>query len=164
MHINSDFVVVEQGESVDETHDEMIVTSLWNRAMPFIRYSNGDMGKLSDEICSCSLPYPLLELNIGRVGNIIRFPNGNSVSGHYFEYFIYGTDGIKLFQIHQKSTNNITLRIVKDEAFGAKTENKLGEVEQRLKEKGGNVNVEIEYVNKIPLTRQGKHLYIISDL
>ena len=164
MHINSDFVVLEQGNQIDATHNEMIVTSLWNRAMPFVRYSNGDMGKIDNNSCSCSLPYPLLELNLGRVGNTIRFPNGNSVSGHYFEYFIYGTNGIKQFQIHQTSISCITLRIVKDKDFGVTAEHKLGEVGESLKEKGGDVSVEIEYVDKIQLTRQGKHSYIISDL
>jgi phenylacetate-CoA ligase len=68
LHVMADNLVVEclPGEGLPEGLGELVVTDLHNMAMPMIRYRVGDLGELSDTICRCGRPYPLLKRIVGR--------------------------------------------------------------------------------------------------
>ena len=55
---------------IEEINGEMIVTDLWNMAMPFIRYRNGDSVKFLNKKCSCGRELPLIRVK-GRTNDII---------------------------------------------------------------------------------------------
>lgn len=162
MHVASDFVVPEEEPGEGEESRSLIFTSLHNYGMPFLRYRNGDCGRLLPDRCECGSPFPLLDLQIARVGDVFQMPNGNVVSGHYFEYVLYGVEGIKSFQFQQTSRRSIVIRYVKDGGFGQHTAKGIENVVQALKEKGGTeLEVSVACVDDIPLTQQGKHVYLI---
>jgi len=56
----------------DET-GRMIVTDLWNYAMPFIRYENGDRGEFVGKDCPCGRGMPLFNV-LGRINDNIILP------------------------------------------------------------------------------------------
>jgi len=61
----------------------IVVTSLYNKAHPFIRYDIGDMGILSEK----STPKkPILQKLIGRTNDIARLPSGKVIPGLTFYY------------------------------------------------------------------------------
>ena len=64
MHVYSDHVHLEIFRDDAPAHPgefgDIVVTSLYNLAMPLIRYRVGDRGRLSPEGCACGLPYPVL--------------------------------------------------------------------------------------------------------
>ena len=65
------------------TSGRVVITSLYNKAHPFIRYAIGDMGTLSRK----STPKkPILEKLIGRTNDIARLPSGKVVPGLTFYY------------------------------------------------------------------------------
>jgi len=70
MHIFTDMVYLESVSMGNE--DRLLVTSLTNRLMPFIRYNTGDSGKLLDGECSCGLPFPLMEMGVWCCGPVPR--------------------------------------------------------------------------------------------
>ena len=65
----------------------IVVTSLYNKSHPFIRYDIGDIGVLSTE----STPQkPILKKLIGRTNDIARLPSGKVVPGLTFYYVTKG--------------------------------------------------------------------------
>lgn len=68
LHVMSDNLVLEclPSEEIPDGLGELVVTDLYNYAMPLIRYRLGDLGQLSSESCECGKPYPVLERIVGR--------------------------------------------------------------------------------------------------
>ncbi|MBR9766383.1 MAG: hypothetical protein GYB53_23440 [Rhodobacteraceae bacterium] len=55
----------------------VVLTSLYNYAMPFIRYDIGDYATLSDKPCPCGRNQPVLAQVHGRRRNLIALPGGD---------------------------------------------------------------------------------------
>ncbi len=53
-------------------YGEVLLTDLFNFSMPFIRYSNSDIAKLSSSSCICGRGLPVIEKVHGRSGDIIE--------------------------------------------------------------------------------------------
>ena len=89
----------------------VVITSLYNKAHPFIRYDVGDIGVLSKE---STLKKPLLEKLIGRTNDMAILPSGKKAAGLTFYYItksIIEDDGnVKEFIVSQlkKDTFKIT--------------------------------------------------------
>ena len=62
---------------------KIVVTDLYNRAHPFIRYELGDLGQLSTK---STLQRPILESLIGRTSDFISLPSGKIAAGLTFYY------------------------------------------------------------------------------
>ncbi|SHG80146.1 phenylacetate-CoA ligase [Winogradskyella jejuensis] len=80
----------------------LVITSLYNKASPFIRYDIGDIGILSKD---STLRKPILEKLIGRTNDIAVLPSGKKAAGLTFYYItksIIEDDGdVKEFIIEQ---------------------------------------------------------------
>jgi phenylacetate-CoA ligase len=140
----------------------IIVTDLTNYTMPFIRYRNEDMGRISKELCPCGRPSPVLEEILGRSTDLIRTPKGDIIHGEFFTHLFYGQNEIRQFQVHQKSLDHIILRYVADTEPSEALMNKLtGKIRAQI---GENVRLDIEACNEIPLPASGKHRFTISDV
>ncbi|WP_445735878.1 phenylacetate--CoA ligase family protein [Mariniflexile sp.] len=61
----------------------VIITALYNKAHPFIRYDLGDIGKLSK---ASTTNKPILETLIGRTNDIVSLPSGKKAAGLTFYY------------------------------------------------------------------------------
>ena len=83
-HINSDSVITEfiqDGENVAAGEEgEIVLTCLFNYAMPFIRYKIGDTGIPDDEKCACGRTLPLMHAIEGRSNDFIVLPDGRKLS------------------------------------------------------------------------------------
>lgn len=94
----------------------VVITSLYNKAHPFIRYDIGDIGFISKE----STPKkPILEKLIGRTNDIAILPSGKKAAGLTFYYItksIIEDDGkVKEFIIEQHALNQFTIKYVSSE-------------------------------------------------
>ncbi|MFD0834725.1 phenylacetate--CoA ligase family protein [Mariniflexile aquimaris] len=80
----------------------VVITSLYNKAHPFIRYDLGDIGKLSK---ASTLGKPILESLVGRTNDIVQLPSGKKAAGLTFYYVtktVIEDDGnVKEFIIEQ---------------------------------------------------------------
>ncbi len=80
----------------------VVITSLYNKAHPFIRYDLGDIGKLSKKSTRTNL---LLETLVGRTNDIVLLPSGKKAAGLTFYYVtktVIEDDGnVKEFIIEQ---------------------------------------------------------------
>ena len=156
-------------EFVDDTSTQLengegkiLATSLFNYALPFIRYDTGDLGILSDEKCSCERPFPIMKELRGRSVDFFITPEGKRVHGWFFLYILWKYDkGIVQYQVVQESLCVIVIYLIIKENFDRR---QLSRIEQIIKSKSENWHVEFKYVDKIPTSKSGKHKFIINKI
>jgi len=158
-HIFTDMIYL---ESLNFDHeDRLVITSLTNRVMPFIRYEIGDSGKLKEGICACGSPFPMMEMGLCRSNDIIKTRSGKSIYPSYFIHLLDGLTDIKQYQFIQSAPDKITLNLVSPSGLSAETLNSLrARVRRDVDE---NMVLEINHVDEIKRTISGKHRFVISN-
>jgi phenylacetate-CoA ligase len=166
MHINADFVVMEEDKALDNGPRPFLLTSLKNWSMPFIRYRNEDCGYLSQEVCSCGNHFPLMRLEIARTSDNFVFPDGRVVHGEFFTHLMYGSGGITTFQFHQTAPDEIILSIVPGPGDSKARQDKIRESIRQIQAicPGHTIRVEVREVAEIPLSSAGKYRFTRSDV
>jgi phenylacetate-CoA ligase len=159
-------VIDEVDRPIMEKNGELVITSLHNYAMPFIRYRIGDHGKLAVATCPCGRGFPLLESVSGRTIEMLINANGDPVDPMYFIHLIgvvYNPGYLKRFQIIQEDYARIVVKIILEP--GVKHDVAKPALEQIVEKirlvMGNQCVVLFEFVDSIPLTASGKHQYVI---
>lgn len=167
LHINVEHIYMEcltEDKKSAELGEKgtLIITDLDNYGMPFIRYNIGDMGELIDNKCKCGRGLPQLKYLEGRVLDIIVGSNGKLFNGHFFSILLRtAVEGIKQFQVVQKSKDELNIKIIVDETFRKES---IDLLTTKIHENCGNdMNVKFEFVDEIPLTKSGKFRFVISE-
>lgn len=151
-----------KGTAIINQLGKITITDLDNYTMPFIRYQNGDVGRMTSDHCICGRGLKVVKSIEGRTQDFLRTLDGNYVPAIFFPSRFRNLTGINQYQIIQKDVHNISLKIVKNQFFSAK---ELEEILRVIREMiGNNVNVGIEECSYIPLTRSGKYRLVISLL
>lgn len=93
----------------------IVITSLYNKAHPFIRYDLGDIGCLTK---SSTLQKPLLEKLQGRTSDVVVLPSGKKAAGLTFYYVtktvIEDAGYVKEFIIEQLKIDTFKITYVSD--------------------------------------------------
>jgi phenylacetate-CoA ligase len=158
--VNSETLLVEildEENSVMPLGEEgrVVITSLYNKAHPFIRYDIGDLGILSKD---SSIQKPILEKLLGRTNDIAVLPSGKKAAGLTFYYItksiIEDNGNVKEFIIeqHKKDTFKV-IYVSSSEITEAKKIIIINEMETYL-EKGLNINFERK--NQLQRSKSGK--------
>ncbi|MCM8569627.1 phenylacetate--CoA ligase family protein [Gramella jeungdoensis] len=104
----------------------VVITSLFNKAHPMIRYDIGDIGCLSKD---STLKKPILEKLIGRTNDIARLPDGKVVPGLTFYYVtktvIEDSGNIKEFVIIQTEIESFKIEYVSKNELSTEQKNKI---------------------------------------
>lgn len=98
----------------------IVVTSLTNKAMPFIRYDIGDKGAILNKKCSCGCKFPVMELHGGRRNDFISQKDGGRMSSYLLVKMIdrlnVVTDGAVLqFHFTQRAYDKFKVRLYTEE-------------------------------------------------
>lgn len=158
MHVFADLVYL---ESVPiEAEDALIVTSLTNRLMPFIRYNLGDSGRLLDGECACGSPFPLMEMGLCRQNDLIRSRAGKRIHPGFFNHLLDGQAQVRQFQWVQRDFDRIELNLVAAEKLSAETLAALTANIRCMMET--EIALEVNYLAEIPRTVSGKHRFVIG--
>ena len=100
------------------TSGKIVVTSLYNKAHPFIRYEIGDIGILDEK---STWKKPLLKQLIGRTNDVALLPSGKKSPGLTFYYVtksIIEDDGnVKEFVIKQTKLDSFEIDYVSETAL-----------------------------------------------
>ena len=168
LHINTERsileVVDEDGNQLESGEGRILATSLYNYAMPFIRYDTGDIGSIlpKDEICRCGRKYRRLKEIVGRSVDILVTPEGKNVHGWFFLYIFWKhCKGIKEYQVVQEKLDKIIVRIIKEEDFD---EMQLDMIREIVREKSKGWKLEFEFVEQIDRAESGKYKFIVNRL
>lgn len=166
-HISAENILIEivkGGEPVSSGESgKIIITNLNSFLMPFIRYEMGDIGSLSDEICTCGRGLPLLKSIEGRINDIIITSDGKFVHSYLFAAIFKDLDSVNQFQVIQNEIQKISIKIVKNNRFTDTDYNHIISLAQQIL--GNEMEIYIEIVNDIPiLSVSGKRRYVVSTV
>ena len=166
LHTNIDHLVVEtldeQGAPILGAEGQVVITDLSNYGMPFIRYANGDMATLSDRVCACGNPLPLIEKIDGRKLDIINAPNGARLPGEFFPHLLKDFPEIEKFQVRQEHLERIELLVVSRSGVKPATTTAIAKALNTYT--GGSLAIDLRQVDTIPLTSSGKHRVVFNKL
>ena len=101
-----DYLVHAENLSIGNGLEEIILTSLTNKAMPLIRYQTGDFGEIVTKE-----NHDIITNIYGRIHDTVKL-NGKTVPTHYIQSFMDEIGGIDEFQIIKNATSRPTLKIV----------------------------------------------------
>lgn len=158
--VNSETIFVEILDAIDKPvkngePGRIVITSLFNRAHPMIRYDIGDTGILD---ISSTAKRPILKKLIGRTNDIAVLPSGKTVPGLTFYYVtksIIEDDGnVKEFVVEQTALDTFKITYVSEQIL---SENKITLIKNALmKYLEDNLKLEFERVNVLDRSRRGK--------
>lgn len=141
---------------------EIVVTSLTQFAMPFIRYKNGDMAVYDTGNCACERGMPILREIVGRTADFLVTVDGQFVYGGFFVRTFRTKPEIARYQVYQPDRSHIEVRLVcRKDVESAWLERLRQEVRARF---GESMQVSIQVVDDIELTSAGKHRFIVSEI
>jgi len=168
--IFSDETLAVDSISIDSSdYDNLIITNLNNRAMPFVKYNIGDLATIIQN--PKKNKNRIISNIIGRQNDMIHLPHGKKLPGFSivkpFDYFLFENTHkflkkIKEFIFRQNKDKEIVLDLViRDELDANEIEIIRNFVLNELKNK---INVHINIVDKIKKQRSGKLKQFISEI
>jgi phenylacetate-CoA ligase len=157
-------IVDDSGKPVEPGNEgRVIVTALYNKAMPFIRYELGDRALLSNKVKNGRR---ILEKVNGRINDVIKLPSGKVSPGLTFYYISKKLleDGgkIKEFIIRQKELDRFLIEYTSDQEISQ------GEIENCRKAMDvyleSSLKLEFQKVTQIERGKTGKLKHFFSEL
>ncbi|MBE9506219.1 MAG: phenylacetate--CoA ligase family protein, partial [Chloroflexi bacterium] len=144
----------------------LLITSLHNYGMPFIRYDSGDIGSLLPGACPCGRGLPLMGPLVGRTRDFIHTRSGARIAAMDINVADVLPSGTVQYQLSQENINSFVLLVVPRGPLSADTwdlvKSRLTELlRARLAE---NVSAELRLVDRIEMNLSGKRLAFISEV
>ncbi len=138
---------------------EFVCTSLLNPDQPLVRYRVGDRGRLAKDQfrCSCGRTLPVIEAVEGRTNDSLRTADGRTV--FWLNPVFYGLP-VRESQIEQESLTRTIVRVAPAAGFDRTRHGRI--IAQRLRDRMGDVEVRLEFLDAIPRTANGKLRAVIS--
>jgi phenylacetate-coenzyme A ligase PaaK-like adenylate-forming protein len=175
-HINEDRLFLEivddRGFNVpDNVVGNILVTSYFNRSLPFVRYRVGDLGRFIKSNCGCGLTSRRIVVD-GRSSDFICFQDGHRVPAmDFLRVFLENqirNDAIRCFQLIQGSYDKLEILLVFRDGVNKRIS--MADVKMHipvvfsvfgLPEK---FVIRVREVSDIPLTSSGKRKFLVSSL
>jgi phenylacetate-CoA ligase len=173
-HMDIDSVITEfldpAGEPVSTgERGDITYTSLFNFTMPLIRYSVGDVGVPSDDVCSCGVKLPLMEVVEGRRDSFLTLPDNRLVSpfainleASTFKYFT----SVDQYHIRQRSINSLDVYL-RLNATAVDSQLIALEFEKLLRtflNISDEVQIKTSFINELDFSSGGKLSSVTSDI
>lgn len=164
LHVHPDYGVTEFIPVEGTDYYEIVGTTLFNFAMPLIRYRTRDYVLLDEnQKCDCGLPfYPIVKEIIGRDDSSIKSVNGKVISSAALSLIFRHFPNIQETQIIQERIDSLEILLVYRGIFSASEEKEFLNMIQSIF--GDEFSISISLVDEIPKTTSGKHKLIVSKL
>ena len=138
----------------------IIVTDLFNYAMPMIRYDTGDMAIL-EERSLCGRPGRVFSRVEGRRVDFIYDTRGNLLSPHVITNTMWKySSEVRQFQFIQNGKGLYLIKLNCNESSFPRAEELVSELRNYL---GKNAVINMDFVDEIPLLASGKRKKIICN-
>ncbi len=143
--------------AVDGEPGRIVVTDLFNYAMPMIRYDTGDVGSIIKDASAPGRKY--LATVEGRKLDLLYDTRGNLVSSYIVYKNMWQYTEIDQYQLIQERGKEYTFKINCRDAF-TREDQLVSEFKTYL---GKDADFKIEYVSEIPLLASGKRKKIVNN-
>ena len=148
---------------LDGCEGRIVITDLYNRAFPFIRYEIGDIGSIERVD---TFPFLNLKSLSGRKSDTIYLPSGKKSPGLTFYYIsrsiFFKNNIVKEFRIIQQELNKFKFLIVAEKKIDRHYIDAIVDAGNKYLEPG--LVFEFEVVNKIHDKYKGKIQHFFSEL
>ncbi|MDQ3393966.1 MAG: phenylacetate--CoA ligase family protein [Bacteroidota bacterium] len=142
-----------------EQEGRIVLTSLYNKAMPFVRYELGDIASINKTDKG-----KFLKNLHGRLNDTVRLPSGKIVPGFTLYYaskaLMANMKGLKEYNIKQTAIDTIEYDIVAEADFDEKLVEMIEKVTYKYLEPG--LKVKVNKVDAIKRTAAGKFKHFQS--
>ncbi|MCF8448175.1 MAG: CoF synthetase [Bacteroidia bacterium] len=135
----------------------IVVTDLFNYAMPMIRYDTGDLGAIERDASNPGRLY--LSRVEGRKLDMLYDTSGNIVSSYIMYKNMWQYTEIKQYQLIQEGEKDYLFKINADKSFNRETQ-LVSEFKSYL---GLDASFIVEYVDEIPLLDSGKRRKLVNN-
>ncbi len=132
----------------------IVITDLFNKAMPMIRYDTGDLGILEKR----ENEFPVLKEIYGRVRDCVYTTNGSLISPSKIFVSMWGGENIKQWQFIQETKTEYVMKLNVD---GKTNEEKIVNAMKSIL--GDDAEIKIEYVQEIPKLSSNKQRAVICN-
>lgn len=166
-HVNSDYGIMEFN-NIRTSSDgatllgQAVGTSLYNLAMPLIRYDVGDDIELFAEprTCRCGRTLPLVKLVHGRSEDTIITPEGRFITSMFIvpEF----AEGVRFVQFVQESKTDLHINVVPEKEWDARQEEELAYYVTKLVGTGMKIHIHKVTQDDIVTDASGKIRSVIS--
>ena len=178
-HMDEDSVITqfvdEEGEEVgSDERGEIVYTSLFNYAMPFIRYGTMDVGVPINDECPCGRKLPLMKVVEGRSNSFLVFPDGHVVAPMSLIETMKAFRLVKeidQYRVVQKTRNFVEIYVKKtnekvdEDRIGSwLLANILDGLPKVEKVDLSQVTFEVKFVDELPLTGRGNLSVVVSHV
>jgi phenylacetate-CoA ligase len=141
---------------------ELIITDLYNRAMPLIRYRIGDMVTLDESMCGCGCTWRRISKVGGRILDLVTRPDGSRVAGQVMLDVVRDVKLKYRIQVAQMAVNTFVIRHLETDTINSDIRNKL--LESFKTYLGEEAKVEYEQVKELTYDKSGKYRWFINEL
>lgn len=155
--VNEDHVFLEMGKD-----EAAIITNLDAYAFPLIRFKNGDKLILGPN--HSVLPYRTVAEIEGRIAETIHLPQGGALQGYVVMYPISKhMNVLRAYQVYQPDFDHLIIRLL---PIGSGVPNEiLHQIFSEMRKiTGPQIDLKLEIVETIPLTKRGKRAFVVSDV
>lgn len=166
-HLNDDFgiteVVAQDGQPAEAGEmGRVVVTGLHNYAMPLIRYQTSDVTAVNAKPCPCGRAFPLMHDVTSKDEDIVTTKDGRFVSPSLLTQPFKPLKSIQESQIIQESVDRLRVLIVRLPSYtDDDTKSLVSGLESRM---GEGTRIEVEFVDQIPRTANGKFRWVVSKV
>jgi phenylacetate-CoA ligase len=162
-HLYIEFLREDGSAAAAGEEGAIVLTDLYNRGMPFIRYRIEDVGVWTQRRCSCGRGLPLMERVTGRVADYLKRRDGSLVAGvSLVERTLTAITGIEQLQIVQPSREEIVLNVVRAADFSAASEEAL--LAEFRGVFGEGITFRTQFLERMPQERSGKYRFSICQV
>jgi phenylacetate-CoA ligase len=163
LHVAAEGVYVEVVDGTESEAGQILVTDLFNRGTPLIRYEIGDLATTRSGVCVCGRGLPRLGRVLGRTSDILCTPEGARISGtSILDTVMSHIQGFRQVQIVQEKLDELTFNVVEGDGLSERSLEVLAEAVRRYF--GPSMRHKVVLVDRIPLTERGKFQFSVCKV
>lgn len=142
---------------------EIVGTGLLNRSMPLIRYRTGDFATRLEPKCKCGREHDRFTAVKGRwEQDMIIGRNGGKISIAALNMHGRMFDNVLRYQYYQDRIGHLVIKVIPTESFNES--DKIRIKDKYLNKTTGELDIDVEIVKDISLTKRGKYKLFVSDI
>lgn len=135
----------------------IVITDLFNYALPMIRYDTGDLGVMWHPKDGS---FPYFSEIIGRQRDCIYATNGKMLSPAVATVELHSLKDVRQWQFIQKKEKEYLLKLSGTTTLNQSVNNALTKIQRIL---GQDANICVEYVDEIPVEKSNKRRAVVCE-